>query len=80
LALMVCQIEARSNPLDKPRVDLTKEFLLKAYPPEHAVTLLWTLKIICASAVQREPKTCTQPGVWGTPGKFKNEKFGNSGL
>jgi tetrapyrrole methylase family protein / MazG family protein len=42
LALMVCQIEARSNPLDKPRVDLTEEFLLKAYPPEHVVTLLWT--------------------------------------
>ena len=39
---MVCQIEARSNPLDKPRVDLTMEFLLKAYPPEHVVTLLWT--------------------------------------
>jgi hypothetical protein len=42
LALMVCQIEARSNPVDKPRVDLTVEFLLKAYPPEHVVTLLWT--------------------------------------
>jgi uncharacterized protein YabN with tetrapyrrole methylase and pyrophosphatase domain len=42
LALMVCQIEARSNPLDKPRVDLTMKFLLKAYPPEHVVTLLWT--------------------------------------
>jgi tetrapyrrole methylase family protein/MazG family protein len=42
LALMVCQIEARTDPLDKPRVDLTMEFLLKAYPPEHVVTLLWT--------------------------------------
>ena len=42
LALMVCQIEARGNPLDRPRVDLTMELLLKAYPPEHAVTLLWT--------------------------------------
>jgi hypothetical protein len=42
LALMVWQIEARSNPLDKPRVDLTMEFLLRAYPPEHLVTLLWT--------------------------------------
>lgn len=39
---MVCQIEAKSNPLDKPRVDLTVEFLLKLYPPEHFVTLLWT--------------------------------------
>jgi hypothetical protein len=42
LALMVCQIEARSNPLDKPRVGLTMEFLLKAYPSEHVVTLLRT--------------------------------------
>jgi len=42
MALVVCQIEARSNPLDRPRVDLTMEFLLKAYPPEHVVTLLWT--------------------------------------
>jgi hypothetical protein len=42
LALMVCQIEAGSNPLDKPRAGLTMEFLLKAYPPEHVVTLLWT--------------------------------------
>ena len=42
MALMVCQIEARSNPLDRPRVDLTLQFLLNAYPPEHVVTLLWT--------------------------------------
>jgi hypothetical protein len=42
MALMVCQIEARSNPLDRPRVDLTMESFLKAYPPEHVVTLLWT--------------------------------------
>jgi hypothetical protein len=42
LALMVCQIAARSNPVDKPRVDSTVEFLLKTYPPEHVVTLLWT--------------------------------------
>ena len=42
MALMVCQIEARSNPLDRPRVDLTMKLLLKAYPPEHVVTLLWT--------------------------------------
>jgi hypothetical protein len=39
---MACQIEARSNPLGKPRVHLTMESLLKAYPPEHVVTLLWT--------------------------------------
>jgi len=42
LALTVCQIEARSNPLDKPRVDLAMEPLLKTNPPEHVVTLLWT--------------------------------------
>jgi uncharacterized protein YabN with tetrapyrrole methylase and pyrophosphatase domain len=42
LALMVCQIEARSHPLDSPRVDLTMKFLLKTYSPEHVVTLLWT--------------------------------------
>jgi hypothetical protein len=42
LALMVYQIEARSNPLDKPRVDLAMEPLLKTNPPEHVVTLLWT--------------------------------------
>jgi tetrapyrrole methylase family protein / MazG family protein len=40
--LMVCQIEARSQPLDKPRVDLTMKWLLRKYPPDHAVTLIWT--------------------------------------
>jgi hypothetical protein len=52
---MVCQIEARSNPQDKPRVDLTVEFLLKAYPPEHVVTLLWTDGL---------PKYKTQARAW----------------
>jgi uncharacterized protein YabN with tetrapyrrole methylase and pyrophosphatase domain len=42
LALIVCQIEARSSSLGAPRVDLTANFLLKAYPPEHLVTLIWT--------------------------------------
>ena len=42
LALMVCQIEAASRPLDTPRVDLTMKFLLKVYPPDHLVTLIWT--------------------------------------
>jgi hypothetical protein len=42
LALMLCHIEVRSNPQDKPRVDLTVEFLLEAYRPERVVTLLWT--------------------------------------
>jgi hypothetical protein len=39
-----------------------------------------TLKIICASAVQGEPKTHTQTRRVGPLGKFKNENFGNSGL
>ncbi len=42
LALMVCQIEATSHSQDAPRVDLTMNFLLRCYPPQHAVTLLWT--------------------------------------
>jgi tetrapyrrole methylase family protein / MazG family protein len=42
LALLVCQIEAASRPLDRPRVDLTVKFLLKVYPPDHLVTLIWT--------------------------------------
>jgi hypothetical protein len=28
--------------LDTPRVDLTMKFLLKVYPPDHLVTLIWT--------------------------------------
>jgi hypothetical protein len=55
LALMVCQIEARSNPLDKPRVDLTMEFSLKALPPEHVVTL--SVEVVGGA----EP--CSQLGV-----------------
>ncbi|HTZ30821.1 MAG TPA: hypothetical protein VMH31_00085, partial [Methylomirabilota bacterium] len=42
LAILVCQIEAAQLPGDEPRVDLTMEWLLKAYPPEHRVTLVWT--------------------------------------
>jgi tetrapyrrole methylase family protein / MazG family protein len=42
LGMLVCQIEAASNSLDAPRVDLTVEFLLKEYPPGHLVTLIWT--------------------------------------
>ena len=42
LAMLVCQIEAVQLPGDEPRVDLTMEWLLKAYPPEHRVTLVWT--------------------------------------
>ena len=42
LAMLVCQIEAARLPGDQPRVDLTMEWLLKAYPPDHPVTLIWT--------------------------------------
>ncbi len=42
LGLMVCQIVAIKNSQEAPRVDLTKDFLLRAYPPQHPVTLLWT--------------------------------------
>jgi tetrapyrrole methylase family protein / MazG family protein len=42
LALMVCQIEAMSSTLDEPNVDLTMQSLLKVYPPDHLVTLIWT--------------------------------------
>jgi tetrapyrrole methylase family protein / MazG family protein len=42
LALIVCQIEAAGSSPDTPRVDLTLEFLLKVYPPDHRVTLIWT--------------------------------------
>jgi uncharacterized protein YabN with tetrapyrrole methylase and pyrophosphatase domain len=41
LVLIVCQIEATSLPLDSPRVDLTMKFLLRVYPPDHPVTLIW---------------------------------------
>jgi tetrapyrrole methylase family protein/MazG family protein len=42
LALLVCQIEAASLPRESPRADVTMNFLLKAYPPDHPVTLIWT--------------------------------------
>jgi len=42
LALLVCQIEARRLPMDEPRVDLTMQWLLRAFPPDHPVTLIWT--------------------------------------
>jgi tetrapyrrole methylase family protein / MazG family protein len=42
IPLLVCQIDARSLPLDKPRVDLTASWLLQQYPPHHPVTLIWT--------------------------------------
>jgi tetrapyrrole methylase family protein/MazG family protein len=41
LALLVCQIEAMQHSTDQPRVDLTVQWLLKAFPPEHPVTLIW---------------------------------------
>jgi len=39
LPLLVCQIEARSSSSRAPSV---MEWLLKTYPPNHAVTLIWT--------------------------------------
>jgi tetrapyrrole methylase family protein / MazG family protein len=42
LGLMVCQIEAAGNSTGSPRVDLTMEFLLKVYRPDHRVTMIWT--------------------------------------
>lgn len=42
LNLLVCQIEAKRVPEDGPRVDLTMEWLLRAYPTNHPVTLIWT--------------------------------------
>lgn len=42
LALLVCQIEARQMATDEPRVDLTMEWLLRVFPPDHPVTLIWT--------------------------------------
>jgi len=42
LHLLVAQIEAKRLPTDRIRVDLTMEWLLKAYPPDHPVTLIWT--------------------------------------
>lgn len=42
LPLLVCQIEAKSFNRDTPRVDLTMQWLLETYPPDHCVTLIWT--------------------------------------
>ncbi len=42
LHLLIAQIEAKRLPTDGARVDLTMEWLLKAYPPDHQVTLIWT--------------------------------------
>jgi uncharacterized protein YabN with tetrapyrrole methylase and pyrophosphatase domain len=42
LPMLVCQIEAIRLPTDEAQVDLTMDWLLKAYPPEHEVTLIWT--------------------------------------
>jgi tetrapyrrole methylase family protein / MazG family protein len=42
LPMLVCQIEAKSMPTDEPQVARTVEFLLRAYPAEHPVTLIWT--------------------------------------
>lgn len=42
LALLVCQIEAQRLPEDEVRVDLTADWLMRVFPPEHPATLIWT--------------------------------------
>jgi len=42
LHLLVCQIEGRRVPEDEPRVELTRDWLLRSYPADHPVTLIWT--------------------------------------
>ena len=42
LALLVCQIEAKLASTDEPRVDLTMNWLLRAFSPDHPVRLIWT--------------------------------------
>ena len=42
LAMLVCQLEAKIRPSDPPAVGRTVEWLLKAYPRDHLVTLIWT--------------------------------------
>ena len=42
LAMLVGQVDARFHPADPPRIDLTVDWLLAAYPPDHPVTLIWT--------------------------------------
>jgi tetrapyrrole methylase family protein / MazG family protein len=42
LALLVCQIEAQRLPEDEVRVDLTADWLMRVFPPEHQATLIWT--------------------------------------
>lgn len=43
LALLVCELEAKIQPSDPPAVGQTVKWLLKAYPPDHLVTLIWTM-------------------------------------
>lgn len=42
LAMLVSQVDTRAHPTDPPRIDLTVDWLLAAYPPDHPVTLIWT--------------------------------------
>ena len=42
LAMLVCLIEAKLHLSDPHSVDQTAAWLLNAYPPDHAVTLIWT--------------------------------------
>ena len=40
LPLMLGRIEARNFPTDPPQVNLTMQWLLRTYPPDHVVTLI----------------------------------------
>lgn len=40
--MLVCQIEARATPNEPSQVGLTMEWLLRAYPADHPVSLVWT--------------------------------------
>ena len=42
LALLVCRIGAQQLPEDDLKVDLTMQWLLRSYPANHPVTLVWT--------------------------------------
>lgn len=40
--LLVCQIEGRGSPDEPPMVEQTMVWLLRHYPADHAVSLVWT--------------------------------------
>jgi tetrapyrrole methylase family protein/MazG family protein len=63
LGMLVCQIEAREQANEPPRIDLTMQWLLETYPPDHPVTLIWTAglpayeiehKVVALKELERE--------------------------